>query len=440
MPTDAGKLERLKKDLEFLKAKGFEREIESIRGMLSNPSLIPEAESQIKALKAKLRERLFEAQIAKEFDKAEIVQKAQAQPQAQAAPAAQPEHELSVDEIFVIYKGGILLSHQTRRLKPFSDNEIVAGMLTAVLNYVQDFVRDTFSQKSAPIRRIEYGDYKIIIETGEHVCIAAVLGGDEPKNTSALMVEMIDKIEDRYKEFFENWDGDVHKIKEIDGYVGDLVRALSGGDAKPGRRADGPRPIKVVRQEAPRRDEQHAAPSPQPSVSYHAPSSQSQGGVVVQAPSPDDKIELKKSFCYLIKEERPNKAYLYFNNALKSGTRGICISRDPPQKVKVKYNLPDIPVIWLSNTPSEHSMAPKNLEKIAFALFDFMAKDEGSLILLDCMEYLITNNNFTTILKFVQSLKDKVTLNKSILMVPINPAALESQQINLLETEMDVVI
>lgn len=155
----------------------------------------------------------------------------------------------------------------------------------------------------------------------------------------------------------------------------------------------------------------------------------------------DEKAELKKSYCYLIKEKMPNKGYVFFKQALKGGMKGMCVSRDPPAKVRTKFELlNNTPVIWLSNTPSDQSMQPKNLEKFAFALFEFMGKDEEALVLIDCIEYLITNNNFNTVLKLVQSIKDKVAVNKAILIITTNPAALESQQISLLEREMDIVL
>lgn len=417
------KLDALRKELDGLKTKGFEKEIGAIREKFSDPSKAGEIEKDIKILKQKFRESLFEIQITKEFDKAVIKQKSKPE-------IAVPENVLMVDEIFVIYKGGILLSHQTRRLKPFSDNEIVAGMLTAVLNYVQDFVRDTFQQKSEPIKRIEYGTYKILIETGAHVCVAAVLGGDEPPTTTTLMREMIGKIEERYKSFFENWDGDIHKIREIDGFVGELVRSISGEAApasmpriEPGQTRVQPSPMPLSpAPEMRKMDDRRPAEAPKPEPA-------------------EESVELKKSFCYLVKEERPNRGYVYFNQALKRGVKGLCVSRDPPQKVKPKFNLPeDTPVIWLSNTPSEQSYQPKNLEKIAFSLIEFMSKDEGVLILIDCIEYLITNNSFTSVLKLVQSLKDRVAVNKAVLLITTNPAALESQQISMMEREMDIVI
>lgn len=227
---DEEKLAFLRKELEELRAKGFEKEVTDMEAKLSDPLRIGEVDAEIRELRHKQRERIFEFQIVKELDKVEAKQK---------KVEAPSERKLLIDEIFVIYKGGLLLSHQTRRLKPYSDKEIVAGMLTAVMNYIQDFGKDTFHQRSESIRRIDYGTYKILIETGEHICIAMVLSGDEPGNTPQMMRDTVGKIENRYRNFFENWDGTLQKIREIDGYVSELVDEIGSEGIVPAGKGTG---------------------------------------------------------------------------------------------------------------------------------------------------------------------------------------------------------
>jgi hypothetical protein len=153
-----------------------------------------------------------------------------------------------------------------------------------------------------------------------------------------------------------------------------------------------------------------------------------------------DGIDLEKGHCYLIKEEKPQKAYDYFRHAMNSGMRCLCITRDPPQKAKEKHNIPNSLVLWFSSLPSSHAMQPKMLENFAMSLTDFMSQEEGSFILIDCMEYLITNNDFKTVLRLFQNIRDGVIDNKAILMISTNPAALGPHEINRLESEMDTEI
>jgi len=153
----------------------------------------------------------------------------------------------------------------------------------------------------------------------------------------------------------------------------------------------------------------------------------------------DEDIKLKTSFTYLILEERSARSYRLFKMNIKEGMPGYCVTRTFPEKIKERYELGDVPVLWLSNVAKEEAVRPKDLEKLSLSLEEFLAK-AGGIILLDGIEYLITNNNFITVLKLIQSLRDQVAINRSILLLSINPSTMDNHQINLLKREVDTVI
>jgi archaellum biogenesis ATPase FlaH len=119
--------------------------------------------------------------------------------------------------------------------------------------------------------------------------------------------------------------------------------------------------------------------------------------------------------------------------------KGFCVTRNYPLKIKAKFNLGETPMLWLSNVGKENSIRPKDLEKLSVSLEQFLSQEKG-VILLDGLEYLITNNNFLTVLRLVQSLRDQVAINHSILMLAMNPSTLDAHELNLLEKEVDATI
>jgi len=149
--------------------------------------------------------------------------------------------------------------------------------------------------------------------------------------------------------------------------------------------------------------------------------------------------ELERSFAYLIKEDKSERSYAFFEQALAQGLKGFCVTRNYPLKIKSKYNLGDTQILWLSNVGKENSLRPKDLEKLSYSLEQFLANNSG-VILLDGLEYLITNNNFLTVLRFIQSLRDQVAINRSILIMALNPSTLDPHELNLLEKEVDVAL
>ncbi len=146
--------------------------------------------------------------------------------------------------------------------------------------------------------------------------------------------------------------------------------------------------------------------------------------------------KLEPTFTYLIKETKGGLSYSLFEGALSSGMLGYCVTREYPLKIRSKYNLGETPVVWLSNIGKENSLRPKDLEKLSFSLEQFLSKKDV-IVLLDGLEYLITNNNFLTVLRFIQSLRDQVAINHSILMLAVNPSTLDPHELNLLEKEVD---
>ncbi|TLZ52377.1 MAG: DUF835 domain-containing protein [Methanobacteriota archaeon] len=158
-----------------------------------------------------------------------------------------------------------------------------------------------------------------------------------------------------------------------------------------------------------------------------------------QLPAPA--LEATASSTFLVKEEKPQQSYALFLDGINRGRQGFCVTRVYPQKIREKYGLAmDVPMLWLSNVGKEDSVRPKDLEKLSLALEQFITKEAGGFVLLDGIEYLITNNNFLTVLRLVQSLRDQVAINGATMVISVNPSTLDTHQMNLLEKEVDAVV
>jgi isoleucyl-tRNA synthetase len=143
---------------------------------------------------------------------------------------------------------------------------------------------------------------------------------------------------------------------------------------------------------------------------------------------------------HLIKSEIQSTPYKLIEEALSKGHPAICFTRDFPKKLRNEYNLEDIKIFWLSNIGKEDTIRPRNLEKLSLSMEQFLGKDKQGVILLSGIEYLVTNNNFLTVLRLIQSLRDQVAISNSILIIPVNPHILEQNQLKLLEREVDVIL
>ena len=150
--------------------------------------------------------------------------------------------------------------------------------------------------------------------------------------------------------------------------------------------------------------------------------------------------DLKWGGLHLIKSEHAESAYKVIEEAVEQGYTAICFTRDFPKKLRETYNFGDSKIFWLSNIGKAKTIRPKNLEKLSLSMEQFLSKDQTGVILLSGIDYLITNNNFITVLRLIQSLRDQVAVSSSILIIPVNPSVLEGSQLKLLEREVDVIL
>lgn len=149
---------------------------------------------------------------------------------------------------------------------------------------------------------------------------------------------------------------------------------------------------------------------------------------------------LKWGGTHLIKSEITDSPYQLIEDAVNKGYSAICFTRDFPTKLRNKFNFGDTRIYWLSNIGKEDTVRPKNLEKLSLLMEQFLSRGEQGVILLSGIEYLITNNNFLTVLRLIQSLRDQVAVGNSILIIPVNPSILDGSQLNHLEREVDVIL
>lgn len=109
----------------------------------------------------------------------------------------------AIDEVFFLYRSGELIKHYTRRIKPDVDSDVLSGMLVAV----QDFVSDSFRFKKGELNRLKFGECQIMIVQSEHVILAAITAGPEPRRLESQLRDVCMEVERRFADKLEKWSG-----------------------------------------------------------------------------------------------------------------------------------------------------------------------------------------------------------------------------------------
>jgi hypothetical protein len=117
-----------------------------------------------------------------------------------------------VDEVFLMTTTGMLLKHYTRRLRPDQDTDILAGMLTAV----QNFIRDSFDEAGGKLNEIRFENYDILISHGKNVVLAAIISTKKPEKLRNQLRNATDDLEKQFGERISHWTGDKKDLGDVD--------------------------------------------------------------------------------------------------------------------------------------------------------------------------------------------------------------------------------
>lgn len=108
-----------------------------------------------------------------------------------------------IQDMMLIHNNGLLLARYARQETVKVDDDIFSGMLTAVL----DFVDDAFSKDGKEITRFDFKEYTVAIQRGQSAYISIAFSGAIPTNFDVIMTELMEKIEKIYGHRIQKFSG-----------------------------------------------------------------------------------------------------------------------------------------------------------------------------------------------------------------------------------------
>lgn len=115
------------------------------------------------------------------------------------------------------------------------------------------------------------------------------------------------------------------------------------------------------------------------------------------------------------------------------------------------------PHLWITDRPSmlsaegaqvlrvttvggqEGTVDPKRLGDLRAAAAAFVSGDASSLVILDCLEYLVLHNGAERVLRALADLHDEVTMNGGSLIVLVDARLSNPRLVAWLERELDLL-
>ena len=150
--------------------------------------------------------------------------------------------------------------------------------------------------------------------------------------------------------------------------------------------------------------------------------------------------DLSPGRSYLVEEERAVNIFRLLSRATEGRGSGLVITRTNPKRVREKYGLRSDKILWLTDREStnEETMPP-TLERLIYTIEEHMRVGGKGAVMLDGIEYLISNNSFEAVLRFIRRLVDHVSESQFLLLLSLSPKTMKDQELRILEREMEVI-
>lgn len=155
--------------------------------------------------------------------------------------------------------------------------------------------------------------------------------------------------------------------------------------------------------------------------------------------TPGERFPIERGFVYLVKEKRPGIAFAMFNEAVGHGAKGMVIAREHPNRLKQTHEFEATRMLWLTRRVGEDHVDPTELTRLSMTMSKFIEGTARSVVLVEGLEYLITQNDFETVLRFVNHLHDFVLAHDCAVIIVLDPRVLSTRELALLERSARVV-
>jgi len=180
------------------------------------------------------------------------------------------------------------------------------------------------------------------------------------------------------------------------------------------------------------------APTVQAASEMSAPQTGVATYPVIRA-TPGEGFPVEKGFIYLVKEKRPNISFAMFKEATNHGAKGMLVAREHPNRLKQMHEFEATKILWLTRRVGVDHIDPTELSLLSLEITKFVQGTPKSVVLLEGLEYVITQNDFETVLRFVNHLHDFVLAHDCAVIIVIDPRVLSTRELALLERSARIV-
>ena len=129
---------------------------------------------------------------------------------------------------------------------------------------------------------------------------------------------------------------------------------------------------------------------------------------------------------YLVREARGERVFALLRELAAKDARPLCITRTHPKDLGAQ-GVDAATCVWLTRQPEKGiaCASPTDLVALTTAIHRHLEQGDA-VVVVEGLEYLVSQNSFPAILRFVQTIHEKVVLKDSYLLASANPEAFKA--------------
>lgn len=113
----------------------------------------------------------------------------------------------------------------------------------------------------------------------------------------------------------------------------------------------------------------------------------------------------------------------------------LLVSRDRPSALRQRHpGLAGATLVWLSRVETEDSLSPGEVDALGKRLEEHLRAAPGSVVVLETIEFLATQNGFSVLLNLLQLLADVAQHTEGHVLLTGKPTAFDKREVALLDT------
>ncbi|MGD0818805.1 MAG: DUF835 domain-containing protein [Methanomassiliicoccales archaeon] len=141
----------------------------------------------------------------------------------------------------------------------------------------------------------------------------------------------------------------------------------------------------------------------------------------------------------LFEETKADGMFEMLLSQISNGVEGLIVTWTYPEDLRNKYGLKRTPVIWLCSQPGQDRVDPTNLSILEHTIIEFLKIGHDTVVAVDGLEYLISNNGSSKVLRMLYGLRDEILMNQSRLIITLDPDVLEPRELAFFERDFKVI-